>query len=169
MPPLSSFSPFGGEKRKYGRLDNNQHNLNSNLRHSDEESLFPSNSSTPSPIEMTETGKKGGFTSNSATAVTSSSSMLKDWSCSPKGLKIWKEITNVDRFLEELYLYYEGKGIFVILISKLSDLMIKGFVVFLTFVMIYCVDYSLLLGGSQEKDMINQSFWSIFHLENFSK
>src|SRR5689334_21288005 len=117
MSPLPNFSPFG-ERRKYNRLDsftsNNRPTTLMPTHHADEESLRG-----PSPVEMSDSigsNRNAAKDKSNATA------------CSARGLSIWKEITNVDRFLEQLYLYYEGKGLYVILLTRLSDLCIKGFV-----------------------------------------
>lgn len=40
-----------------------------------------------------------------------------------EALKNWKEIENIDSFLDQVYKYFYGKGIFVILLTKIFNWM----------------------------------------------
>ncbi|XP_006458033.1 hypothetical protein AGABI2DRAFT_183133 [Agaricus bisporus var. bisporus H97] len=59
----------------------------------------------------------------------------------------WVNVYNLDAFLQEVYYYYEGKGIYSIALARGLNLLTMGFVIgFSTFLM-GCVDYSRLRDG----------------------
>ncbi|KAJ3985416.1 putative transmembrane protein [Lentinula detonsa] len=63
----------------------------------------------------------------------------------------WVNVYNLDAFLQEVYLYYEGKGIYSIALSRGLNLLTVGFVIgFSTFLM-GCIDYSRIHPDKQMK------------------
>lgn len=62
-----------------------------------------------------------------------------------RALWTWANITNLDRFLQDVYAYYTGNGLRCILASRICDLLIIVFVVYLSAFMGNCIDYNALL------------------------
>lgn len=62
-----------------------------------------------------------------------------------EGMRVWKDVSNFDRFLEQLYAYYHGKGYGVILINRVTNLLTYGFVAVFALFLRYCIDWALLL------------------------
>ncbi|KAJ7156996.1 putative transmembrane protein [Mycena crocata] len=54
----------------------------------------------------------------------------------------WVNVYNLDAFLQEVYYYYEGKGIFSIALSRGLNLLTVGFVIGFSTFLLGCVDYS---------------------------
>ncbi|KAJ3774233.1 putative transmembrane protein [Lentinula raphanica] len=54
----------------------------------------------------------------------------------------WVNVYNLDAFLQEVYLYYEGKGIYSIALSRGLNLLTVGFVIGFSTFLIGCIDYS---------------------------
>ncbi|KAJ4493420.1 putative transmembrane protein [Lentinula lateritia] len=54
----------------------------------------------------------------------------------------WVNVYNLDAFLQEVYLYYEGKGIYSIALSRGLNLLTVGFVISFSTFLIGCIDYS---------------------------
>lgn len=67
-----------------------------------------------------------------------------------EALKIWLEAESLDRFLEQLYQYYYGKGMSVVMINRISNLFIMAFVVSFALILGYCVKWSILLKPATE-------------------
>lgn len=61
-----------------------------------------------------------------------------------EALDIWKNMRNIDKFLEQVYHYFYGKGLRVIMISKITNLITTAFVIAFSLVLLYCVDWNLL-------------------------
>ncbi|TFK30029.1 APG9-domain-containing protein [Coprinopsis marcescibilis] len=59
-----------------------------------------------------------------------------------KALWNWVNVYNLDAFLQEVYLYYEGKGIYSIALSKGLNLLTVGFVIGFSTFLLGCIDYS---------------------------
>ncbi|KAH9001006.1 APG9-domain-containing protein [Lactarius akahatsu] len=54
----------------------------------------------------------------------------------------WVNVYNLDAFLQEVYLYYHGKGIFSIALKRGLNLLTIGFVIGFSAFLLRCVDYS---------------------------
>lgn len=54
----------------------------------------------------------------------------------------WTNVENMDDFFQRVYAYYQGKGLYCILLSRLLNLLTLGFVIFFSTFLIGCVDYS---------------------------
>ncbi len=67
-------------------------------------------------------------------------------------LKVWRDVQNPDRFFELLYRYYHGKGLSVMYINSISNLVTMSFVAFMTLFLRYCVDWSFLWKPATEAD-----------------
>ncbi|KAL1709709.1 putative transmembrane protein [Schizophyllum commune] len=59
-----------------------------------------------------------------------------------KALWNWVNVYNLDGFLQDVYNYYEGKGIYCIALSRGLNLLTVGFVIAFSTFLIGCVDYS---------------------------
>ncbi|KIJ69103.1 hypothetical protein HYDPIDRAFT_36195 [Hydnomerulius pinastri MD-312] len=54
----------------------------------------------------------------------------------------WINVYNLDGFLQEVYLYYEGKGIYSIALTRGLNLLTVGFVIGFSTFLLGCIDYS---------------------------
>ncbi|KDQ60878.1 hypothetical protein JAAARDRAFT_151722 [Jaapia argillacea MUCL 33604] len=54
----------------------------------------------------------------------------------------WVNVYNLDAFLQEVYYYYEGKGIYCIALARGLNLLTVGFVIAFSTFLLGCVDYS---------------------------
>ncbi|KAI0065542.1 APG9-domain-containing protein [Artomyces pyxidatus] len=54
----------------------------------------------------------------------------------------WVNVYNLDAFLQEVYYYYEGKGIYSIALARGLNLLTVGFVISFSTFLLRCVDYS---------------------------
>ncbi|TDL25003.1 APG9-domain-containing protein [Rickenella mellea] len=54
----------------------------------------------------------------------------------------WVNVYNLDAFLQDVYAYYEGKGIYCMALSRGLNLLTVGFVIFFSTFLLGCVDYS---------------------------
>jgi hypothetical protein len=61
-----------------------------------------------------------------------------------EAVEVWKSMGNIDRFLEQVYHYFYGKGLRVIMISKIANLITTAFVIAFSLVLLYCIDWNLL-------------------------
>ncbi|KAF8965233.1 autophagy protein Apg9-domain-containing protein [Flammula alnicola] len=61
-----------------------------------------------------------------------------------KALWNWVNVYNLDAFLQEVYSYYEGKGIYSIALSRGLNLLTVGFVIGFSTFLLGCIDYSSL-------------------------
>ncbi|KAG7756782.1 hypothetical protein KL924_004787 [Ogataea haglerorum] len=68
-----------------------------------------------------------------------------------RALWLWSNVSNLDTFLEDVYGYYTGNGYRCIILSRVSDLLIIVFVVWLSSFMGNCVDYNRLMNGSASR------------------
>ncbi|KAF9566358.1 APG9-domain-containing protein [Agrocybe pediades] len=73
-----------------------------------------------------------------------------------KALWNWVNVYNLDAFLQEVYTYYEGKGIYSIALSRGLNLLTVGFVIGFSTFLLGCIDYSSLRrhSHSQLSDII---------------
>ncbi|KAF7363724.1 Autophagy-related protein 9 [Mycena sanguinolenta] len=63
----------------------------------------------------------------------------------------WVNVYNLDAFLQEVYYYYEGKGIYSIALSRGLNLLTVGFVIGFSTFLLGCVDYSRIKHGQSMK------------------
>ncbi|KAF9227786.1 putative transmembrane protein [Gyrodon lividus] len=54
----------------------------------------------------------------------------------------WVNVYNLDAFLQEVYLYYEGKGIYSIALTRGLNILTVGFVIGFSTFLLGCIDYS---------------------------
>ncbi|GLB34769.1 putative involved in autophagy and cytoplasm to vacuole transport (Cvt) vesicle formation [Lyophyllum shimeji] len=64
-----------------------------------------------------------------------------------KALWNWVNVYNLDAFLQEVYYYYEGKGIYSIALSRGLNLLTVGFVIGFSTFLLGCIDYSKIRHG----------------------
>ncbi|KAF9246404.1 putative transmembrane protein [Melanogaster broomeanus] len=62
----------------------------------------------------------------------------------------WVNVYNLDAFLQEVYLYYEGKGIYSIALTRGLNLLTVGFVISFSTFLLGCIDY-----GRITRDNVN--------------
>ncbi|KAK4700840.1 autophagy-related protein 9, partial [Phenoliferia sp. Uapishka_3] len=56
----------------------------------------------------------------------------------------WINVEDLDSFLQEVYLYYVGKGVWAISLSRALNLLTVGWVIFFSTFLLGCIDYSVL-------------------------
>lgn len=61
-----------------------------------------------------------------------------------KALWNWVNVYNLDAFLQEVYYYYEGKGIYSIALARGLNLLTVGFVIGFSTFLLGCIDYTSL-------------------------
>ncbi|KAG6814581.1 hypothetical protein H0H92_000110 [Tricholoma furcatifolium] len=64
-----------------------------------------------------------------------------------KALWNWVNVYNLDAFLQEVYYYYEGKGIYSMALSRGLNLLTVGFVIGFSTFLLGCIDYSKIRHG----------------------
>ncbi|KAG6898292.1 hypothetical protein C0992_000737 [Termitomyces sp. T32_za158] len=64
-----------------------------------------------------------------------------------KALWNWVNVYNLDAFLQEVYYYYEGKGMYSIALSRGLNLLTVGFVIGFSTFLLGCIDYSKIRHG----------------------
>ncbi|KAF9500576.1 APG9-domain-containing protein [Pleurotus eryngii] len=60
----------------------------------------------------------------------------------------WVNVYSLDAFLQEVYYYYEGKGIYSIALSRGLNLLTVGFVIGFSTFLLGCIDYSIIRHGN---------------------
>ncbi|RDB21088.1 Autophagy-related protein 9 [Hypsizygus marmoreus] len=65
-----------------------------------------------------------------------------------KALWNWVNVYNLDAFLQDVYYYYEGKGIYSIALSRGLNLLTMGFVIGFSTFLLGCIDYSKIRHGN---------------------
>uniref|UniRef100_A0A0W0FWS5 Autophagy-related protein 9 n=1 Tax=Moniliophthora roreri TaxID=221103 RepID=A0A0W0FWS5_MONRR len=63
----------------------------------------------------------------------------------------WVNVYNLDAFLQEVYYYYEGKGIYSIALARGLNLLTVGFVIGFSTFLLGCIDYSKINPEKQMK------------------
>ncbi|ORX53145.1 APG9-domain-containing protein [Hesseltinella vesiculosa] len=56
----------------------------------------------------------------------------------------WANVENLDDFFQRVYMYYQGKGLYAILLGRFLNLVILGFVILFSTFLIGCVDYAAI-------------------------
>lgn len=69
---------------------------------------------------------------------------LRGLDAAERALWNWVNVCNLDAFLQEVYVYYEGKGIYSIALARGLNLLTVGFVIGFSTFLLGCIDYSLL-------------------------
>ncbi|KAF8136485.1 putative transmembrane protein [Boletus edulis] len=59
----------------------------------------------------------------------------------------WVNVYNLDAFLQEVYLYYEGKGIYSIALTRGLNILTVGFVITFSTFLLGCIDYNRITSG----------------------
>ncbi|KAF8590038.1 APG9-domain-containing protein [Ramaria rubella] len=67
----------------------------------------------------------------------------------------WVNVYNLDLYLQEVYSYYEGKGIFCIALSQGLNLLTVGFVIGFSTFLLGCVDYSRIRHGREHMSRLS--------------
>ncbi|CED85250.1 apg9-domain-containing protein [Phaffia rhodozyma] len=73
-----------------------------------------------------------------------------------KALWDWVNVDDLDLFLQDVYEYYKGNGIFCIVLSRALNLITVGFVVGFSTFLLRCVDFSLLRAREGEVTSLEQ-------------
>ncbi|KAI6036470.1 putative transmembrane protein [Pisolithus microcarpus] len=69
---------------------------------------------------------------------------LRGLDAAERALWNWVNVCNLDAFLQEVYAYYEGKGIYSIALARGLNLLTVGFVIGFSSFLLGCIDYSRL-------------------------
>ncbi|KAI6045556.1 putative transmembrane protein [Pisolithus marmoratus] len=69
---------------------------------------------------------------------------LRGLDAAERALWNWVNVCNLDAFLQEVYAYYEGKGIYSIALGRGLNLLTVGFVIGFSTFLLGCIDYSRL-------------------------
>ncbi|WVQ76748.1 hypothetical protein IAR50_006422 [Cryptococcus sp. DSM 104548] len=90
---------------------------------------------------------KGGHTYHAVGADDSAGELARQTSKSgldeyEKALWKWVNVEDLDGFLQEVYEYYKGKGIYCIALSRVLNLLTTFFVIAFSTFLISCIDYS---------------------------
>ncbi|KAI8342329.1 autophagy protein Apg9-domain-containing protein [Chlamydoabsidia padenii] len=54
----------------------------------------------------------------------------------------WTNVENMDDFFQKVYNYYQGKGLYCILLARLLNLLVLGFLIFFSTFLVGCINYS---------------------------
>ncbi|KAH9447897.1 hypothetical protein MJO28_011440 [Puccinia striiformis f. sp. tritici] len=75
---------------------------------------------------------------------------------SPKEMALWRwvNVDDLDSFLQDVYSYYVGNGIYAIGLSRLCNLMTVGFVIGFSIFLFGCIDYNLLKSSHHLHEVI---------------
>ncbi|KAG8994151.1 autophagy protein atg9 [Tulasnella sp. JGI-2019a] len=103
----------------------------------------PQLSKPPRPSELDSPTAMAAGSSDATTAFASTRPQkgLDDYQ---KALWNWVNVYNLDAYLQEVYAYYVGKGIYCIALSRGLNLLTVGFVIAFSTFLLGCVDYSLV-------------------------
>ncbi|KAK1826858.1 autophagy protein Apg9-domain-containing protein [Podospora conica] len=66
----------------------------------------------------------------------------------------WANVSNLDRFINEVYAYYLGRGIWCILLERALHLINIAFVAFLLTFLTQCVDYGKIRGSQKLSEIL---------------
>ncbi|KAG8794966.1 autophagy protein atg9 [Ceratobasidium sp. 428] len=110
---------------------------------------FPEFNAPPRPSELIQPALP-------QPAVASSPKPMRGMDEYERALWNWFNVYNLDAFLQEVYAYYEGKGIYCIALSKGLNLLTVGFVIGFSTFLLGCVDYSRIrhTGTTQLADVV---------------
>ncbi|TPX67487.1 hypothetical protein SpCBS45565_g03676 [Spizellomyces sp. 'palustris'] len=61
-----------------------------------------------------------------------------------RSVKMWVETQNLDKLLKKIYAFYIGKGLYSILLARITNLFILAFIVAFSTFLFGCIDYSLI-------------------------
>ncbi|KAH9812386.1 autophagy protein Apg9-domain-containing protein [Melampsora americana] len=77
-------------------------------------------------------------------------------SLSPRDVALWRwvNLDDLDAFLQDVYGYYCGKGIWAIALARLCSLMTVGFVIGFSTFLVGCIDYSTLRESHHLEEVI---------------
>lgn len=78
----------------------------------------------------------------------------------------WRLVTQLDLFLDQVYKYYQGKGLEVLFVTHFANWLTMGFVVAFTLCLRYCIDWSVLLSGAPATPAEHPKLWQVFRLSN---
>ncbi|UZJ52110.1 hypothetical protein CBS101457_001430 [Exobasidium rhododendri] len=74
----------------------------------------------------------------------------------------WGTLQDMDEFLQEVYAYYNGKGLFCIALTKVLNLLTIAFVIGFSTFLVGCVDYSQIKHDGKLSDVIVDRCFSRF-------
>ncbi|KAI8823449.1 APG9-domain-containing protein [Fimicolochytrium jonesii] len=69
-----------------------------------------------------------------------------------RALRFWTQADNMDKVLISIYQYFEGKGIYSIVLSRVIKTLMKAFLVIFSTFLFFCIDYSLI----HQKNMLSE-------------
>lgn len=81
------------------------------------------------------------------------SSQISSLTPTERALWIWSNVSNLDLFLRDVYVYYIGNGLTCIILKKVCDLAVITFIVYVFLFMDNCIDYSKLLTATNISDI----------------
>ncbi|KAG8794970.1 autophagy protein atg9 [Ceratobasidium sp. 428] len=110
---------------------------------------FPEFNAPPRPSELIQPALP-------QPAVASSPKPMRGMDEYERALWTWFNVYNLDAFLQEVYAYYEGEGIYCIALSKGLNLLTVGFVIGFSTFLLGCLDYSRIrhTGTTQLVDVV---------------
>ncbi|EGG01953.1 uncharacterized protein MELLADRAFT_49970, partial [Melampsora larici-populina 98AG31] len=102
-------------------------------------------------IQLDEVDEQGGTSADEPRE----NSTLKA-SLSPRDVALWRwvNLDDLDAFLQDVYGYYCGKGIWAIALARLCSLMTVGFVIGFSTFLVGCIDYSTLRKSHHLEEVI---------------
>ncbi|KAL1720107.1 putative transmembrane protein [Schizophyllum commune] len=96
----------------------------------------------PRPSEVDVEESRAPSSSHDEEQTTRMRPQMRGLDAYEKALWNWVNVYNLDGFLQDVYNYYEGKGIYCIALSRGLNLLTVGFVIAFSTFLIGCVDYS---------------------------
>jgi len=127
---------------------------------------LPLHNDTPEKNDVNTSYKKVNRDPSSSLAEDERVRRAKLGILNPRERALWKwaNIENLDKFLQDVYLYYLGSGYYAILLSRALDLATLAFVVYFSTYLTNCIDYSRLKDSNVKSlaDIrVNQCYASI--------
>ncbi|KAI8613524.1 autophagy protein Apg9-domain-containing protein [Chytriomyces sp. MP71] len=71
-----------------------------------------------------------------------------------RALRIWANIDNLDEFLERIYVYFQEKGFHAVILSRVCNLLILGFMIIFSTFIFSCIDHSRIHKHKQLSEVI---------------
>ncbi|SCV74760.1 BQ2448_7789 [Microbotryum intermedium] len=104
-------------------------------------------------------GPRGGILGASSTASASSARGSsrrggRRMTAKERALWRWINVQDLDGFLQQVYIYYVGKGIVAIGLSRLLNLLTAGWVIVFSTFLMGCIDYSLLWNSHHLSEVV---------------
>ncbi|KAI6127755.1 putative transmembrane protein [Pisolithus croceorrhizus] len=136
LPPPTNAQPYKGKARSRPLHSNSARSLPRET--ADPLETTPALSIPPRPSELDVNVPQA------PTPRQPSQRRLRGLDAAERALWNWVNVCNLDAFLQEVYAYYEGKGIYSIALARGLNLLTVGFVIGFSTFLLGCVDYSRL-------------------------